>query len=227
MAKVTSSKKIFVVVGILIFFVVVVGGIFAYLQYQKQETLRKNPTLAAQTDAQTLVKRVGELMLLPQAEQPTIATVSDITKLKGQPFFKNAKNGFKVIMYPKAKKAILYDPLNNKIIDVAPINTTPSQAAMRPTPAAVSVVLYNGSLRVGLTTLIEGQLKEKFPQITVTQKQNASKQDYPKTIVVDLSGKNKEFAQQVATQLGGEVGSLPASEEAPKDASILVILGEK
>lgn len=69
-----------------------------------------------------LLEKVGMLIELPQGETPTVATVSDKDKLKDQPFFANAQNGDKVIIYPNAKKAILYRPSINKLIDVAPVS---------------------------------------------------------------------------------------------------------
>ncbi len=66
--------------------------------------------------------------MLPQDEQPTIATVTDLAKLQGQPFFANAQVGDKVLIYSRAGKVILYRPGENKIIELAPINistTTP------------------------------------------------------------------------------------------------------
>ena len=71
-------------------------------------------------DSVQVVERVAKLMLLPD-ETPTIAVVSDLSKLQGQLFFANAKEGDVVLMYPKARKAILYSPTLNKIIEVAPI----------------------------------------------------------------------------------------------------------
>ena len=68
-----------------------------------------------------VVQRVGQLILLPSDEVPTLATVSDINVLKGQLFFQNASNGDVVLMYAKARKAILYSPRLNKVIEVAPI----------------------------------------------------------------------------------------------------------
>ncbi len=41
---------------------------------------------------------------------------------KGQPFFANAQVGDKVLIYYKAKKAILYNPTDNKIVEVGPIS---------------------------------------------------------------------------------------------------------
>ena len=65
------------------------------------------------------------MIVLPEDEIPTVATVSDPEKLKEQPFFSDAKKGDKVLIYANAKKAILYDPMANKIVTVAPINIGP------------------------------------------------------------------------------------------------------
>ena len=69
-----------------------------------------------------VIAKVSELLVLPSNEQPTLATVSDPELLKNQAFFANAKKGDKVLIYSKSGKAILYDPISNKIVEVAPIN---------------------------------------------------------------------------------------------------------
>jgi len=60
-------------------------------------------------------------MALPN-EKPTIATVEDRKKLTDQIFFKNARNGDKVLMYTQSKKAILYRRSENKVIEIAYLN---------------------------------------------------------------------------------------------------------
>lgn len=70
-----------------------------------------------------MIQRVSQLIVLPEGEEPTVATVSDPEKLRGQPFFENAKAGHKVLIYTKARKAYLYDPAQHKLIEVAPITT--------------------------------------------------------------------------------------------------------
>ncbi len=97
----------------------------AFYFYQKASTLKgdqSNPDAAVQKEAADLVARVGKLIILPEGEVPTIATVNDPEKLKDQPFFAKAKVGDKVLLYQNAKKAYLYDPVNNKVLEVAPIS---------------------------------------------------------------------------------------------------------
>lgn len=69
-----------------------------------------------------LVARVGELIVLPEGEEPTIATVTDPEKLRDQAFFANAKTGDVVLIYTQAQKAYLYDPVAHKLIEVAPLS---------------------------------------------------------------------------------------------------------
>ncbi len=75
------------------------------------------------TDAEvrSLVSSVGHHMLLPTDETPTLATVSDMHALEGQEFFKNAKEGDKVLMYLRTHRAIIYRPSIDRIIEVGPI----------------------------------------------------------------------------------------------------------
>ena len=68
---------------------------------------------------QALVDKVSLLTALPTDETPTVATVTDITKLQGQPFFAKAQNGDKVLIYTKNKKAILYRETTNEIINTS------------------------------------------------------------------------------------------------------------
>ena len=70
---------------------------------------------------QDLLARVSELVVLPKNEQPTIATVIDPAQLKGD-FFAKAKKGDRVLIFKDTGKAILYDPVANKVVEVAPIN---------------------------------------------------------------------------------------------------------
>lgn len=95
--------------------------------YRENNELKNDPkTIQKAQDKETeaLVAKVGRLMALPGDEKPVVATVEDKEKLKDQPFFNDAQNGDKLIIYTTAKKAIVYRESENKIINVGPIAVT-------------------------------------------------------------------------------------------------------
>jgi hypothetical protein len=102
--------------------VALAGAGTGYYYYDQYQTLKQNPQAVTEKENAALVAKLGQLIVLPTDEQPTIATVADPSKLKDQPFFANAKTGDRVFIYTNSKKAILYDEIANKIIEVAPIN---------------------------------------------------------------------------------------------------------
>jgi hypothetical protein len=195
-----------------------------------------------QDEVTTLQAILAQYMELP-SEPPTLATVSDVSKLRNETFFTRAQNGDKVLIYPTTKKAYLYRPSTKKIIEVGPvnINNTPqsgtssnapvSSASAQvtpkgptPTPKPIRVALYNGTTRTGLTRTAETQLKKDRPNITVADKTNAAKNTYKETIIVDVSGSMAVIANQLAATVKGKVAALPEGEQKP-DADILIILG--
>lgn len=87
--------------------------------YQKANT---NPQEVAQKELQSTITAVEKLMVLPTDETPTMASVTDPEKLRSQSFFTNAQKGDQVLVYSISRKAILYRPSLNKIIEIAPVN---------------------------------------------------------------------------------------------------------
>ena len=79
-------------------------------------------------DPAHIIAAVGKLILLPQDEVPTIARVTDPSRLVSQPFFANAKVGDMVLMYVQSRKAILYDPEQNKILEEASLDISASSS---------------------------------------------------------------------------------------------------
>jgi hypothetical protein len=125
------------IIGIAVLFF---GG-FYYIKYQNAQkeiqTIKANSnTLQKAQAAQTqeLVDKVGKLMELPK-ETPTVAVIVDASKLKGQPFFTNGKNGDKILIYTTIGKAILYRESLNKIVDVAPVSIGASGSAIIQSPS--------------------------------------------------------------------------------------------
>lgn len=201
------------------------GGYFGYYYYTKYQAVKKNPDIITKEETNWLVDQVGKLMTLPSDEVPTIATVIDKDKLKDQSFFANSQNGDKVLVYTKAKKAILYRPNTNKIVEVGPVNT--DQAADGVT-ANIKIAYLNGSTNGNTDTMVtaaETKVKEKINN-SETASKAAAKGTYTKTQVIDLSGGTyTDAVKSIADALGGDVATLPASETKP-DGNILIILAK-
>lgn len=124
-------SNLLAILGVLIF-LAVAAGLVKVIQdkndLKKQvNTLSQVQKTDAGDEAKQLSSEVGKLIELPSDEVPTIATVVDVEKVRGQPFFANAQNGDKVLLYAKTSKAILYRPSAKKIIEVAPINLGDNQ----------------------------------------------------------------------------------------------------
>ncbi len=137
------KKPLYLVLILLILSLGVLGVV--YSQYQKTQNelanAKKDPQAVRVEEAKKLVEQVSKVMILPSSETPTIATITDISKIKNQAFFAKAQNGDKLLIYTNARRAILFRPSTNKVIDVAPVNigtATPS-ASPAVSPAAVPI----------------------------------------------------------------------------------------
>jgi cell division protein FtsL len=123
-----KNKRIKLLYGLIIVILVIFGGsaFFGMTKYNKLQQDNKrlsNPEESAKQEIEKLKSSVAALVDLPTGEEPTIATVTDLNKLKNQPFFTKAENGDKVLIYSKAKKAILYRPNTNKVIEFSTITS--------------------------------------------------------------------------------------------------------
>lgn len=112
----------------LILLSVVAGAAYAgYLYLSRMNAITSNAATLSDAERSAevadTIARVSELIVLPEGEDPTVATVTDPEKLRDQPFFDNAKAGYRVLLYTKARKAYLYDPEAHRLIEVAPIST--------------------------------------------------------------------------------------------------------
>jgi hypothetical protein len=126
---------------VILFFLLLIAAAAAAYFYRQYALLKSDPSVAVKSETAQLIEEVGKLIVLPDDETPTVATVSDVEKLKSEAFFAKAKNGDKVLIYSAAKKAILYDPIARKIVEIAPINVganpavssglAPSQATVK------------------------------------------------------------------------------------------------
>lgn len=113
----TKRRKVIVLSSIPILIAIALA---AYLLYSSN---------SSESEAEDIVQRVGRHYVLPDDEEPTIATIEDKTKVKTE-FFRAAKNGDKLLVYSNAKKAIIYRPTLDRIIEVGPVSIAPTQGLL-------------------------------------------------------------------------------------------------
>lgn len=124
---------------VLLVLVVALLGLSGYLYKQNRdsrqelESLKTDPQKAARESNKAITDMVGKIVVLPEGEDPTVATVTDPEKLKDQPFFSKAQKDDRVLIYTKAQKAILYNPSSNKVVEIAAFNIG---ATASPKPSA-------------------------------------------------------------------------------------------
>lgn len=219
--KFSLKSVAFAAAGILLLAGICGTGYF-YRLYSKTKALLSDSSTANKAESEEIINKLKKLMLLPSDEQPSIATVLDVEKLKDQPFFAKAENGDKVIVYTESQIAILYSPGKNLIVNVAPIST---QDESQTQTGSIKVALLNGTATVGLTHTAENKLKSQFSGIEVVSKTNAAKADYQKSIIIDLTGTNNSIVSSIASIIDADVAQLPEGETAPTGTDVLIIIG--
>lgn len=117
--KIFSALVAIVAVGFLI---------WQYVEARKDVKRLSDPQKAGQLVNDELTDRVSKLTIVPKDEKPTIANVSDASKLK-DPLFALAENGDKVVYYTNARRLIIYRPSTNVIITVV---TRPAEDLTKP-----------------------------------------------------------------------------------------------
>ena len=108
------------------------------------EEIRRSTQRGGEELAQEVLSKVRSHMVISEEPVPTVATIVDIDRLReSSDFYTPAENGDHLII--TEKRAILYDPETDTILDVVPvrINTadeadsspSPTSAANRTTPS--------------------------------------------------------------------------------------------
>lgn len=229
-------------VGTIVISIILIGagGLYTFLYFQKDA----KPTNAQLTSEQIqqLTDEVSRLVVLPEGEVPTIATVTDVDKLTSQPFFRTAQNGDKVLLFGSTKEAILYRPSIGKIIRMAPINQTdiaspsPSLApqanttgipTVTPEVKKIKVAVLNSTKEAGLARKAGLLLDKTKYEIVATT--NATG-EYEATTVSKISGNTITDADlrsitAVMASVKAQIKTLPTDEVAPTGAEVVIVLG--
>lgn len=224
-----STKLLVVVLLVIVMFAVGISAFFFY-QYSKTKlelsTIKDNPQLFQQQANAEVIESVNKLIRLPTDEQPTVVTIFDLEQLADQPFFSGAKEGDKVLIYNQAKKAVLYDPVDNIIVEVAPLileEDAQVQDANEETPLAI--VILNGTQVSGVTTGVESILDTSDIDLEVVVSGSAQSREYGVTTVSAVSDKGGEYAGTIASFISAQVASIPDGEVVPDNTDLVIIVG--
>lgn len=115
-----TMKKYILSFGLICLVVIFIGS-FWYFSENKTNIKNVDKINIDVNDPNSVTAAVSSLMELPN-EKPTVATVSNLKILEGQPFFKKASIGDKILIFTISKKAIIYSPQRHIIVEVAPLN---------------------------------------------------------------------------------------------------------
>ncbi|HWB39178.1 MAG TPA: hypothetical protein VG604_02940 [Candidatus Saccharimonadales bacterium] len=116
--KVPSIQLPWAIVIVLVLF-----SAFMYQQYHEAKTKSQASSSAeVNRQANNTISKVQKLAAVPTNEVPTVAPIKDLSKLKSQSFFAHAKVGDVVLVYGKAKEAVLYRPSTNQIVTISNVS---------------------------------------------------------------------------------------------------------
>lgn len=205
---------------------IAVGGAVWYVNRHQLAT-QISPSPSPLTTDQATISQIKQLLGIPASENPTVADITDKTKMQNQPFFSSSENGDQVLVFSQSKKIVLYRPSTGKVINLAPLDESSSSAqtaSSSATPGVVKVVIRNGTTTKGLAAKLQTQVKQIMPQAQ-TSGENAAKTDYKTSLIAVLNPKSQAAAETLAQELGIKIGDLPADEEKPT-ADLIVILGQ-
>jgi len=204
---------------------------WSFFQYQKAQdkvTELSNPDAQKQVavkEKEEILAKVAKLMVLPEGEDPTVATVTDAEVLSQyQPFFRNATNGDKVILYVQSGKSIIYSPEKNIIVNVGTISVQGNNNQKLDTQNKLKVeIRAGGASQERLTTLVE-QLGQVVDIVNVIPAVHANYQG-PTIVAITKDEARLQQAKIFASNLGVKLSTEMPADEAPSNAEVVVIVG--
>lgn len=133
--KRSSKKWLFVLIAILVIGALGYGyaaGMFSSITSKPLDISLEEELTEEQVDE--VIVRVREHIVLPEGEEPLVATIINVEELRAeQAFYQNAENGDILLLFGQAGKAIIYSPKKDKLINVGPIqfdDTAQQEAAV-------------------------------------------------------------------------------------------------
>ena len=106
------------IIAVLVIIIIIITGVLFWQHGQPKEST---------AESSNIIARVTKHYVVPANETPTVAQIRDKESLqKSQEFYQGAENGDYVLVYPKAKLAILYRISIDKLVKVSPVTSDPA-----------------------------------------------------------------------------------------------------
>lgn len=179
------------------------------------------------TAGQGLLDRISNLIVVPEAEDPSIVTIEDAEGLRGLHYaYTDIKNGDKLVTFDEVQ--IVYDPIADVIVSVRPLSSPVSAVSQdaeavefRKPQEPISLDVRNGAGAAGLAGRVAEALGSE-DSYTVASIGNAVKTNHSKTIIVNFSEKDVSNLEQRFNATA--ITSLPSGEPGSQ-AEVVLILG--
>ncbi len=157
-----KSKMVFIIIAV----IVVAGAIAGWkiygekgLDLGKLDDSKAGATQspeASKAEIEQVMAKISKHMVLPAGEIPQMATIANVEEMaKQQVFFVGAQNGDKLLVFIQAKKAVIYSPSKDLVVNVGPVfmdqtakgGGAPQQAVQsEPQPAPVASPATTGTV---------------------------------------------------------------------------------
>lgn len=206
MSKKKAKKIILLVLNIVVIVGLGVSTVLFYIKYQDA----KEAALTGDQKLAKYEKEINKTYTLPTDEKAQLYDVNNADQLKkdeaNKDFFKDIQNGDVLLIYTNNKLGIIYRPATKKIIKTGPLafkqQLTAAIVGAKTDREAVIAVLKRAFAN-DITSATEVDAKTPITAGT--------------TIVVDLTGNNKDLAAKLASELKGKVDNVPEGQDRPAD----------
>lgn len=123
-----AKVKAIVLLGSILIVLLSIGITFLFFEYKSLNDKLNDSAYLQQLQiegqeeySKRVLEEVGSLIVLPNEQNPTLATINDLETLKkdNPEFYENAENGDILLIY--SKKAFIYRRNAKKLVNVAPV----------------------------------------------------------------------------------------------------------
>ncbi len=188
------------------------------LQKELKEQKEKNDISALSP-----LEKLNKHMLLPQAQNAQVTTLSGVKDLKqADTFYEYATDGNLLVAFPNLD--VIYDANADVIINARTKNTGQvAGAEARALQGAINLEIRNGSGIPGAAGKVADTFKGVKDYVIKTVG-NASKNTFATTIIINLTGKDVTGLEK---QFGVKAVTVLPSGEKTSTADVVIIVGKK